>query len=253
MGDSVNKVGLIEELAANAWPALFQQQLGGWRLRASGNVTKRANSVLALGETPAYEGWFEAVVGFYGRRGLPIRFQVSEATPPGLDGMLDGLGFVGEASTSVQTAPCAMVLESVGSFRQYEVRSSDRLVEDWLDSFMLIEGFEEWKRETYRRIMSAIGPRARFVQVVENEKCIGVGMAVLERGWAGLFNIATAAEHRQKGVAAQMVGELAEWSLQNGAVDLYLQVMESNEAAVRLYSGLGFSHLYGYHYRSKQG
>jgi predicted GNAT family acetyltransferase len=105
----------------------------------------------------------------------------------------------------------------------------------------------------YRTIMSAIGPVARFAAVRVQEEIVGVGMAVTERGWTGLFNLATAQHMRGRGVATAIIADLAGWSLEQGAEHLYLQVMSSNEVAKRLYARLGFSYLYGYHYRTEPG
>src|SRR5438874_7888474 len=109
MGDTQELVKLIEELAANAWPAPVQQQLEGWRLRAGNNVTRRANSVLAVGPAPVYEPWLDEVTEFYRSRGLPVRFHVSAASPGGLEDMLDGMGYLADAHTSVQVAPCDVI------------------------------------------------------------------------------------------------------------------------------------------------
>ena len=241
---------LIEELAANAWPALAQRQLGSWRLRAANGVTRRANSVLPLGDMPPYERWFDTVAGFYDRHNLPVRFQISEASPPELTTLLDGLNFTTEALTSVRTAPCHTVLERCQTPRHFQIITSGRLQSDWLDAFMRIEGHEEWKRQTYHQIMLAISPPALFVQALHGGEPVGIGMAVSERGWAGLFNIATAAEHRRKGISTQVIATMAEWASHNGAADLYLQVMDTNRPAITLYDRLGFTHLYHYHYRT---
>jgi len=72
---------MLDELAANAWPAPIQQQLESWRLRAAYGVTRRANSVLTLDTLPSYEHWLDVVVDFYSSRGLPVQFQISEASP----------------------------------------------------------------------------------------------------------------------------------------------------------------------------
>ncbi len=52
MGTDVRIVALIEELAANAWPAYTQQSYGAWKLRATFGTTKRANSVFTVGPMP---------------------------------------------------------------------------------------------------------------------------------------------------------------------------------------------------------
>lgn len=249
--DKQTLMKMLDELAANAWPALVSQQLEEWRMRATGNVTRRANSVLTNGIMPQYNGWLEEIIDFYRRRSLPVRFQVSDATPGELDSLLDELGYTVEGGSSVRIAQCAEVLERSAHLAECDIVSYDSLEDVWLDSFLEIEGIGEEKKEAYRLIMSRIGPRTRYVQVCVRGKVVGIGMAVAERGWAGLFNIATSAEYRRRGIGGQVVRSLTEWSLQSGAWNLYLQVMLNNAAANSLYSRLGFAHLYGYHYRSE--
>ncbi len=81
---------------------------------------------------------------------------------------------------------------------------------------------------------------------------IGIGMGVAEREWVGMFNIATLARYRRKGVGTGIVRALAEWALENGAAQSYLQVMLTNSNAINLYTKLGFKYLYAYHYRVAQ-
>src|SRR4051812_9857155 len=156
-------IELLEELAGNAWPAPVQQQLEGWRLRAAGNVTRRANSVLAVGAIPEYGEWLEEVMRFYRCRGLPVRFHVSDASPEGLEGMLEGMGYLAQAHTSVQVVRCEVVLERSVGAGEFEVVGFDGLDAGWLDSFMRIEGHSESKRAMYEAILGSIGPRRRFV------------------------------------------------------------------------------------------
>jgi ribosomal protein S18 acetylase RimI-like enzyme len=253
VGDSIETIRLIEELAANAWPAPVQQQLEAWKLRAANGVTRRANSVLPLAEMPTYRLWLDEVAAFYQSRNLPVRFQVSDASPVELTTLLDSLNFTTEALTSVQIARCQSVLERCQPTQQHEISTAACLESAWLDAFMRIEGHEQSKRETYRQIMSAIGPSTLFVKAIYKGEAVGAGMAVMERGWAGLFNIATSIEQRRKGIARQVIAAMVEWASRNGAANLYLQVMKTNGPAISLYSNLGFSHLYSYHYRTSIG
>src|SRR4051812_10932908 len=185
-------VQTIEELAANAWPAPVQQQLERWRLRAGNNVTRRANSVLAGGGMPVYRGWMDEVTEFYRTRDLPVRFHISDGSPAGLEELLDGMGYEVEVRTSMQVAPCEAVLDRAAGSDQLEMVTFDQVDGRWLDSFIQIEGLEESKKETYAQILSRIGPRGRFVLAWLEGQPVGVGMAVAERGWVGLFCIATA-------------------------------------------------------------
>lgn len=242
----------LEELAANAWPAHIQQHLGAWRLRASEDVTRRANSVLPLGAMPAYAGWYDEVISFYERRRLPIRFQVSDAAPEGLDAILQGMGYTAEAHSAVYVALCRDVVERSSQAGGLQITLSDHLDESWLDSFLRVEGHGEAKRGAYRRILGSIGPPACFVEAWQDGAVVGIGMGVAEREWVGLFNIATLVQYRRRGVGTGIMRALAEWGLENGAAQSYLQVMLTNSNAINLYTKLGFKYLYGYHYRVAQ-
>ncbi|MEP6775528.1 MAG: GNAT family N-acetyltransferase, partial [Chloroflexota bacterium] len=87
--------------------------------------------------------------------------------------------------------------------------------------------------------------------VHDGSEDVGVGMSVAERGWAGIFCVATDEKYRRQGVAIQVMSALADWSQEQGARNLYLQVVATNAPAVSLYSRLAFAHLYFYHYREK--
>jgi hypothetical protein len=46
----VDAISLLEHECAEAWPALVDRPLGGWRMRAAGGFTGRANSTLTTGD-----------------------------------------------------------------------------------------------------------------------------------------------------------------------------------------------------------
>jgi N-acetylglutamate synthase len=242
----------LDELAANAWPAQVQQAFGGWRLRANNGLTRRANSVLTAAPTPDYPDWLSQIEDFYERRSLPPRFQVSDGSPHDLEPFLEAHGYHAEAYTMVQTAQARQIVESAGDPRPMQIVEAESLTDEWLDAFIQVEGVPEEKKATYRSIYAAIGPRTTYLRAPTPDGLTsGVGMAVTERGWTGLFSIATLPEYRGQGIATQIISLLARWSLSNAAPNLYLQVMENNETAIKLYEKLGFARLYGYHYRTK--
>ncbi len=246
---SQEQVMLIEELAANAWPATVQQQLDGWRLRATAGVTRRANSVLARGPLPSYPHWPAVVAEFYARHGLPPRYQISTAAPAGLDSALHDQGYAAEAPTFVQTAPSQVVIDRATPLPGYALVQQDRLQPDWLAAFLAIGGHPAAKHAAYAGIMRAIGPATCFLQVRADNTTVGIGLAVAERGWAGLLDIATAPNRCGRGIGTAIVRALAAWSAAQGAKELYLQVAQENAGALRLYTRLGFRTAYSYHYR----
>ena len=66
---------------------------------------------------------------------------------------------------------------------------------------------------------------------------------------AGLFEVATALEFRRKGNARALLLAALKWAAAKGAQKAWLQVEEANTAALELYSKLGFTPFYRYHYR----
>ncbi|HEX8599958.1 MAG TPA: GNAT family N-acetyltransferase [Chloroflexia bacterium] len=249
--DFRDTIALLDELATNAWPAPIQQQLDGWKLRAAGGLTRRANSVYTSSPMPRYSDWLHEVQSFYERRALPVRFQISDGSPAELDRLLDALDYSREAHSEVHTTSATTVAAQSARTDGPPVLATSYVEEHWLEAFLRVEGHNPALEDMYRTIMSSISPAARFAYVRVQEEVTGVGMAVSERGWTGLFNLATAQHMRGRSVATAIIADLARWSIEQGAAHLYLQVMSSNEVAKRLYGRLGFSYLYGYHYRTE--
>ncbi|HJV45917.1 MAG TPA: GNAT family N-acetyltransferase [Bacillota bacterium] len=242
-------IQLLEELAANSWPAQIQQTLGSWRLRANQGVTKRANSVYTSGPIPGYRGWIEMVEDFYTRQGIPPCFCVTEASPPELDEILESREYRKIFECFVMIATCKEVMKCVGHDERFTCEFNDHADSQWIQDFMRLEGFRADSYEGYRQIFSAIGPQKVFVRLRQNGELIGLGTAVVERGWAGLSNIIVSSEHRGKGAATALLRLLTEWAYENDARQMYLQVLKENQPAISLYEKLGFVPFAQYHYR----
>jgi RimJ/RimL family protein N-acetyltransferase len=92
-------------------------------------------------------------------------------------------------------------------------------------------GFRRWVRGRVRRA----------VVVEEGESLAFVGYADVQcpRGWL-LQGVFTWPEHRRRGLAAVGVSELCRRAFASGSKHVQLAVIEGNEAAERLYEGLGF-------------
>lgn len=85
-------VARLENLCADAWPALTDEQLGAWRLRAAGGYTGRANSALAVGDPgmPVAHA-LTAVRGFAERHGIAPRVSTPIGSP--WDAAISGAGW----------------------------------------------------------------------------------------------------------------------------------------------------------------
>ncbi|MBN2045370.1 MAG: GNAT family N-acetyltransferase [Anaerolineales bacterium] len=246
-------VRLIEELAANAWPAEIVQHLGGWRLRYSGGSSRRVNSVWP-NLPPAgdqIETALAAVEEFYQRHNTIPRFQICPASlPQELPAMLAALGYHTDAHTAVKIAPVKTVLANTKQ-SACKITSSATLTEAWFQSYTRASGYMQESLPIRRGILNRIGPEKNFILLTENGKQVATGLGVLERGWMGVFCVVTDSICRRRGFASGVMHLLADWGKSRGAEKIYLQVMEDNTPALRLYQRMGFEHLYQYSYYQK--
>jgi ribosomal protein S18 acetylase RimI-like enzyme len=249
-GDSSQSARIreIEEMAFRAWPALEVVRLGGWLLRADIGITRRANSVLALGN-PSFnlDAAIEHVVDFYHERELIPRFQLSDVScPSGLDGALADVGFQYEMKTFVETASLSQLAQVISL---YEVELYPQLTEDWLSAFAHAACMDDRSLQARREILNRIPGETRFALVRLDDIIVGVCVGVVDNRWLGIFGLVIDREHRRKGIAISLNRGLVSWGIESGANKAYLQVEAENDPALALYHRLGFRREYEYHYR----
>ena len=115
----------------------------------------------------------------------------------------------------------------------------------WVEAWTTCEGRPD-ARAHADEVLARIEPATGFAIAADGK---GVGLAVCERGWAGLFCVATAPEARGSGVARTVVHALTRGATGHGAQRIYLQVESDNAPARALYASAGFTRSHGYHYR----
>ena len=237
----------IEEVSLNSWPALQQMLFDGWLLRFAKGYTKRANSVNPLyGSTMDVEEKVETCERVYAERGLPIGFRLTPfSSPPELDPVLERRGYALIDPTLVEY----LDLERYAAPPEPAVELHEQGLEDWMDIFRRLTDFPVERQQAHREILQAIPGRRFLVTVRGREQAVACGLGVIEGAYFGLFDIFTAPEHRNRGYGTGLVAGMLEWAKGNGAQHAYLQVMEENVGARRLYGRLGFGEVYGYWYR----
>jgi GNAT superfamily N-acetyltransferase len=248
----MDEISLIEELASNAVPAAVVQDVDGWRLRANGGVTRRANSVLASreGEGLGLDERLSLAEAFYARRGLPCRLQLCPASQPaGLAEALLARGYAATPVSNVQVGPIGPMLAAASG----RARVATELDNAWLAAYIEGEGETNPAKIAARReMLLRIGPPAGFAAVEEGGQIAAVVLGVVERGWLGVFNVATRPAYRRRGLSRAALGDLAAWAAGQGATQAYLQVYSINGPALGLYAGLGLRTLYQYVYYEKE-
>ena len=238
----------MEQIASNAWVAEETERLGGWLLRANAGITRRANSVLPLGAPPPpHDDVIEKVIEFYKKRGLIPRFQMTSASKPiELDRDLSERGFSVGLQVETHTAAINHLVQKEPAF---DVMVSNDISDGWMSVYNESSGYEESSMEVRKGLMKRTSLLKGFALAKIDRELAGVGYGVVEDKWLGLFNIAVHPTMRGRGVALAINTALAKWGHQRGARSAYLQVESENLPALKLYTKLGFQHLYTYWYR----
>lgn len=249
----------LERITAEGWQPLERAELGDWILRASAGFTRRANSVLPLGnpglllsEAVDYcEGWYDA-------RGLrplfslfgPVGFAVDD-DPLGRE--LLGRGYEPFSGTVVLTAAIAAlpperphasdvraVLESAPSQPWWEA---------WTTSHPWVSPADEVNAAPDAARTVLTGSSDQLFASLKREGVVdGVARVAFARAWAGVSALHVAPEHRRSGVAVQLMGALADSARAHGIRSMYVQVTQGNSPALSLFERLGFRVHHEYRY-----
>ena len=249
MTTNVPTIEQLERLAYASWPAAEVGDLDGWRLRFTGGVTRRANSVWAneCRDTLPLDARIAEVERFYQERGQPALFQLSPLSRPArLDAELSARGYVVDAETSLQVADARTVAgEESGTGA---VRVEPRLFDEWFE-ISGRRGRFVGAEDVYHGLLERLGQRAHYALALEGGEPAAVGLLVIDVPWAGIFSMLTLPAHRRRGHAAAIVRAMARTAVARGVERLYLQVERDNDASLALYARCGFGERYRYHYR----
>ncbi|MFC8311264.1 GNAT family N-acetyltransferase [Streptomyces olivaceus] len=243
--------GELTRTTARAWRPVESEWLGEWELRAAAGFTRRANSVLPLGDPglPLDEA-LAAVRRWYGERGLPAYVQTAtgaEGTQEALCAELERRGWVREVTAEVWTgtlAPVADLAEGAG------VELSRAADAAWLARYQ-----RKGVSEVALRVLGS-GPSVWFATVpgAEAGAPAAIGRCVVDGRWASFAAVEVDPAYRRRGLATTVLAALARRALEEGASAAWLQVETDNAGARALYAGMGFAAHHAYHhYREPAG
>ncbi len=242
-------IRIHERRAFRTWPAETTESAGGWVLRTNGGVTNRANSAftgdLLAGAT--LDGQIAAAEAFYRRHARPAAFMISPASlPGGLDAELAARGYGVHEPSLVRIADAAGAMDLRETAADIEL--ADTPNDAWRDVF-LSEYADGAAGRIRLGIIDRIDRPSCFVTARAAGGPVAIGMGVADEGWLTVLGMYTLPEHRGNGHGGAVLRALARWASANGAPSLFLQVMEDNAPALRLYDKVGFTPAYTYHYR----
>ncbi|MGW1588113.1 GNAT family N-acetyltransferase [Streptomyces sp. NPDC002386] len=235
----------LARVSARAWRPVESEWLGEWELRAAEGFTRRANSVLPLGDPGVgLDAALEAVRRWYGERGLPAYVQTAtgaEGTQELLCAELERRGWVREVTAELWTGALAPVADAAEGAGVALSRETD---EAWLARYR-----RKGMSEVALRVLGS-GPSVWFATVpgAAGEAPAAIGRCVVDGRWAGFAAVEVDPARRRRGLAGEVMAALARRALDEGASAAWLQVESDNEAARGLYARLGLAPHHAYHH-----
>lgn len=231
------------------WPPERVVDVDGWRVGLSGGVTRRANSVLPVGEPADPQAALDKVEALYGHAGQPSVFRVGSGRP-GLVALLDARGYRTVALTDVLVRPVAGTPAPPG----LAVEVADAPDADWLALWSgtkapLGASTAGVDGGFVRGVLTAA--RALYLTVRDDGGPIGVVRAALVDDWVGLSCLVVDPRARRRGLGRALTLHAVHAAAALGARRAFLQVEVENTAAATLYAGLGFRPAERYHYRQR--
>lgn len=238
----------IEDMSLNAWPSHKMELYDGWILRFSYFYTHRTNSVEQFGTSTL--PWREKVSyceNVYKRLGTPAIFKISPLVSPDFDYTLENRGYEIQHTTNVLTVH----LKDAQLDRPYDqVSFSDNIPDIWISSLFSLKGtVNPIHRAVVPSMYRAIPKETLCASIQKDGQIIATGLGILDRDYIGLYAIHVREDYRGRGYARQICTGLLKEGIKKGAENAYLQAVEGNTPARRLYESLGFQYFYTYWFR----
>lgn len=240
----------VEAHSLKAWPARAEMDLDGWRVRISGGFSKRQDCVVPI--APGNDGIHEKVrwcEDFYHARHLPCVIRLTDLyADDALEPWLLGRGYRPHGLTHVMTR--AIIAEDAPDANASVADASvaDGPDDAWIGAAMAADKRAALHVEALAFTMTHMPAPRGFAASIADGTTLAIGCASVGEDLMGIFTMRTLPLARRKGHARRIVGTLLGWGGGQGAATAWLQVEAANEAAVALYTGLGFRTLYNYRY-----
>ncbi len=244
-----NKVLMIEEMSANAFPAILTEVYDGWILRYSKGYTYRGNSIIPLyNSTLDLYQKIKVCENKFFQKGLPCVFKMTECSDSGLDSLLQSRQYTVQKKTHIMEAS----ITNMQNLNLDKVAIDYYANDKWLDDFVVLNGTpREPVKSTIKTLIKSIGNPVFCASIYQDKIMVACGLGVLENGYIGLFDIRVHEQFRRQGLGTMICQKIIQEGYKKGAHSAYLQVEQTNDIAINMYEKIGFKRLYTYWYRLK--
>lgn len=238
----------IESATLTAWPALQVVHDGLWLWRGARGYTKRANAIHCL--DPADDADADArlarMASLSQKNGLPPVFRVTPLTGPGVVAALDRAGW----SQFEPSRVLAMETPAADWPLAAPARVLDHLDPEWREAQAEMAGYDKRTSETLEALLSVMACETRGVLAYDDGgQPAAAALASVASGIGIFVNVVARASVRGQGYGRAVMAAALNWTREAGASQAAIQVLAGNVPAIGLYTSLGFSEVYQYHYR----
>jgi ribosomal protein S18 acetylase RimI-like enzyme len=240
----------VEDAGLNASAPPAQWWIDGWLVRTLPGKARRARCVNALmpGVLPLDER-LAAAEAACARTGVPLIFRITPFTQPAdLPQHLRERGFEPVDPTLVLVAPTLPAAPPPPVPAGLQLEPLDG--EAFADAVGALRGSPpEHRRSHALRLAHSPAPyRGLALRRVDDSTVLACGQVATESPFAGLYDIYTHPDARNRGLARLLCEHLLSLGARLGATIGYLQVDAANPPALAVYRRLGFVDGYGYQY-----
>jgi len=243
---SWSAVARLENLCADAWPALVDEPLGAWRLRAAEGFSARANSALAVGDPGVpIDAALERVRAFAATHGIGPRLQTPIGSP--WSRSAERAGWVLDREHRAGSEVAVLVTDLTAP------NGGDIPERETAPGFPATPSAEWWaiaggpESEAERRVLAGAGTVGFGIERRDGS-AVGAIRAAVAEDHLYLSRLATAPAARRTGVATALTAEATAWGRARGARWGVLQVAVDNEPALAFYRREGWLEHHRYHY-----
>lgn len=237
----------MERILLATWPPLEIEERDGWVAGANGGFTGRANSLTVLRRTEAaaardLAAWAER---WYAQRSAPPAIRVTPLSQD-LEPLLVERGWEWWRNGASVMVGDAAGLTGTSLPAGYASDGAPTAAAAWYQ----LAGHGPEAQAVLDSMFDGVSTVSRHVTIRDDRtgSVAAIGRGVVSDGHLAIFGMETAPEHRRRGLATAVIGDLARWSAALGADRITLQVEAGNDRAHSLYETLGFVDVYEYTY-----
>ena len=247
-----NYIRFIEELSFNAWPSYKHALYDDWLIGYSDFYTHRTNCVTILGASHLP---LDEKVAYcereYRRLHTPSIFKINPLFHGDMEQFLLDLGYHKEHVTDTFVCDLSKIHLTINS--RFEIRMADTLTKNWImNLFHLNRTTNESHLTIVPKMYEAIPKDIISVCILDNGNTIATGLGIIERGYVGIYAVYVDEHYRGQQLAKTVVSKLLIRAQEKGCHHAYLQVVDDNFIAKRVYLSIGFHPLYTYWFRVKR-